>query len=72
MWTDGLEVTTKIESLSSWLGNIQDSYETIRNQIISQKKNKKIINDELDSLVGGQKIIKIVGRKFIKMKRNNC
>lgn len=71
MWTDGLEVTTKIESLSSWLGNIQDSYETIRNQIISQKKNKKIINDELDSLVGGQKIIKIVGRKFIKMKRNN-
>lgn len=71
MWTDGLEVTTKIESLSSWLGNIQDSYETIRNQIISQKKNKKIINDELDSLVGGQKIIKIVGRKFMKMKRNN-
>lgn len=71
MWTDGLEVTTKIESLSSWLGNIQDSYETIRNQIISQKKNKKIINDELDSLVGGQKIIKIVGRKFIKMKKNN-
>lgn len=71
MWTDGLEVTTKIESLSSWLGNIQDSYETIRSQIISQKKNKKIINDELDSLVGGQKIIKIVGRKFMKMKRNN-